>query len=96
MNLTLLQPPPCPVQAGDVVTIVETLTQPSGRTVYRGDVVVLAVEDTPPEHAHLGRYRLAVEARRADWRGQGSHLARLWLYPGEFSRIVDADPIPHR
>ena len=91
MSLTLLQPPPCPVAQGDEVTVVETLRMPSGRALHRGTYAVLAVEDTPPEHAALGRYRLLVEARVSRPRGHGHEPVRVWLYPGDFVRYA-TDP----
>jgi len=59
----LLSLPPCPVEAGDVVHVPEPDELDSGRRVRKGHYDVLDAEATPPEFAHLGRYRLTVEAR---------------------------------
>ena len=53
---------PPPVRAGDTVTVPDPVGTPSGRRVPRGRYAVLDAEWTPPEHRHLGPYRLTVEA----------------------------------
>ena len=113
MSLTLLQPPPCPVVAGDTVHVPEPVSMSSGRWVPRGDYLVEAVEDTPSEHSARGRYRLVVTAR-PDCRGLprrfhrpslqalqngavvpfSAEPKRIYLYPGDFTRYAEADPIP--
>lgn len=55
--------PPCPVVAGDRLDVPEPIGQPSGRVLRTGGYEALRVETTPPEHAHLGRYRVIVLAR---------------------------------
>ena len=63
MSALALAKPSMPVHAGDTVHVPEPVALPCGRVLRRGDHAVLAVDPTPPEHAHRGPYRLTVEAR---------------------------------
>ena len=52
----------CPVAPGDRVDVTDPIPMDCGRVVRTGRYTVLRVEVTPPEHAHLGWYRLVVQA----------------------------------
>ena len=52
----------CPVAAGDRVDVTDPIPMDCGRVIRKGRYTVLRVEATPAEHAHLGRYRVVVQA----------------------------------